>query len=178
VRQEGFAGQTVNLEVLEAGKLIATTPVTFDRPEQTMNVRVNFAPRTKGVKEYTFGFPPPRPWGMRSARNNTQSRVILVEDRKPKILYLEGEPRWDYKFIRRAVHDDPGIELHCLLRTSENKFYRQGMDTEKSLEAGFPKAEELFEYSAVILAVSKSASFPPRTPKTFTTLSAAAAVDC
>jgi len=44
VRQEGFAGQTVNLEVLEAGKLIATTPVTFIVPSKPLNVRVNFAP--------------------------------------------------------------------------------------------------------------------------------------
>ena len=33
--------------------------------------------------------------------------------RNARILYVEGEPRWDYKFLRRAVEDDPAI-ADCL----------------------------------------------------------------
>ena len=52
-----------------------------------------------------------------------------VEARKPRILYIEGEPRWEYKFIRRALDDYPdiGIELPTMLRTTQNKIYRQGI---------------------------------------------------
>ena len=46
---------------------------------------------------------------------------------KPRILYMEGEPRWDYKFIRRAVEDDKNIELVSIVRTTQNKIYRQGI---------------------------------------------------
>ncbi len=156
VKQEGFAGQTVNLEVFENGKLIQSVPVKFDRPEQTMNVRVYFTPRNKGVKEYTFAFPPQTD---EIKQNNAQTRAIIVDEKKSKILYLEGEPRWDYKFIRRAIKDDKAVEVHGLLRTSANKFYRQGMDSEKTLEAGFPKQEQLFEYDGLILGSVEAGFF-------------------
>ena len=42
----------------------------------------------------------------------------------------EGGPRWEYRYINRAVEDDPNVQLVTLLRTSPNKFYRQGIDTE------------------------------------------------
>jgi len=156
VHQEGYAGKTVSLEVRDGGTLLQKIPVNFDRPSQTMAVRVNFTPRSKGLREYTFALPEE---GDEIRQNNAQSRVIQVEDRKSKILWLEGEPRWDYKFIRRAVFDDPAIELHGLLRTSANKFYRQGMESEKVLESGFPKAEELFGYSAVMIGSLEAGFF-------------------
>jgi uncharacterized membrane protein/nitrogen fixation protein FixH len=156
VHQEGYAGKTVNLEVRDGGTLLQKIPVTFERPSQTMTVRVNFTPRSKGLREYTFALPEE---GDEIRQNNAQSRVIQVEDRKSKILWVEGEPRWDYKFVRRAVFDDPAIELHGLLRTSANKFYRQGMESEKVLETGFPKAEELFGYSAVVVGSVEAGFF-------------------
>ena len=54
------------------------------------------------------------------------TRLVNVESRKPRILYFEGEPRWEYKFIRRALDDFPNIELASMLRTTQNKIYRQG----------------------------------------------------
>ena len=44
--------------------------------------------------------------------NNALTRVLYVDNAKPRILYMEGEPRWDYKFIRRAVEDDKNIDLY------------------------------------------------------------------
>ena len=55
------------------------------------------------------------------------TRPILVSDAKRRILYIEGEPRWEYKFIRRAEENDPTVQLVSMLRTSENKIYRQGI---------------------------------------------------
>jgi uncharacterized membrane protein len=65
---------------------------------------------------------------------------------------MEGEPRWEYKFIRRALEDDPSIEVVTILRTTQNKIYRQGTIDAHELENGFPtKAEELFKYDGLII---------------------------
>ncbi len=66
------------------------------------------------------------------------TRPILVSDAKRRILYIEGEPRWEYKFIRRAEDDDPTVQLVSMLRTSENKIYRQGISDPSELADGFP----------------------------------------
>jgi nitrogen fixation protein FixH len=157
LRQEGFAGKTVQLEVRENNTLLQAVPVSFDRPAQSMAVRVNFTPRSRGVKNFTFAVALERDEAIRE--NNSQSRAIQVDDSKHRLLYLEGEPRWEYKFIRRAVEDDKAIILHSLLRTSANKFYRQGVETEKVLEAGFPKQDELFSYQGLILGSIEAGFF-------------------
>ena len=43
--------------------------------------------------------------GEENPQNNRVTRLVTVETRKPRILYMEGEPRWDFKFIRRALDD-------------------------------------------------------------------------
>ena len=50
-----------------------------------------------------------------------------MDDSKRRILYVEGEPRWEYKFLRRAVEDDPALQIVSMLRTTQNKIYRQGI---------------------------------------------------
>ena len=58
--------------------------------------------------------------------NNALSRVVNVASDPRRILYIEGEPRWEYKFIRQAEEDDRMVQIVSIVRTSENKFYRQG----------------------------------------------------
>lgn len=90
--------------------------------------------------------------------NNTQSRVLRVSESPQRILYVEGEPRWEYKFLRRALENNPDVEIVSLLRTSPNKFYRQGVRDANELADGFPASrEELFRYDAVIIGSLEAA---------------------
>jgi uncharacterized membrane protein len=92
-------------------------------------------------------------------RNNHQSALIKVEQQKYRVLYFEGEPRWEYKFLRRAVRDDGDTSLASLLRVSPNKYYRQGLDSAEQLEEGFPVTrDELFSYDALIIGSVEAAS--------------------
>ena len=78
---------------------------------------------------------------------------------KHRILYVEGEPRWEYQVLRRAVEDDPAIEIVSMLRTTQNKIYRQGIANPNELAEGFPnKPEDLFEYRALIWAAWRQVS--------------------
>ena len=65
--------------------------------------------------------------GEENAKNNRLTRLVNVDQRKPRILYMEGEPRWEFKFLRRAVEDDQNINLVTILRTTQNKIYVQGI---------------------------------------------------
>lgn len=90
--------------------------------------------------------------------NNEIQRVLKVSHAPQRILYVEGEPRWEYKFMRRAVSNDASIEIVSLLRTSPNKFYRQGVNSPRELENGFPLTREaLFGYDAIIIGSLEAA---------------------
>ena len=56
-------------------------------------------------------------------------------------LYIEGEPRWEYKFIRRSLEEGFAVRVASLLKTTPNKFYRQGVETPDELTDGFPTDE-------------------------------------
>ena len=78
------------------------------------------------------------------------------------MLYLEGEPRFEVKFIRRAVEDDKNLQVVILQRTAEDKYLRLDVGSPDELVGGFPKTrEELFAYRAIILGSVEAASFSP-----------------
>ncbi|MFT5321386.1 MAG: putative membrane protein [Pseudohongiellaceae bacterium] len=90
--------------------------------------------------------------------NNTRARVVDVEESRYKVLYVEGEPRWEYKFMQRALNDDPSIQLSTLLKVTPNKYYRQGIESPEQLENGFPtERAELFDYDALIIGSMNAA---------------------
>jgi uncharacterized membrane protein len=92
-------------------------------------------------------------------RNNTRSTLVEVANQQYRILYFEGEPRWEYKFMRRAVGNDEDLNISTLLRVSPNKFYRQGIDSPEQLQDGFPTTkDELFVYDALIIGSVEAAS--------------------
>ena len=79
-----------------------------------------------------------------------------------RILYIEGEPRWEYKFIRQAEEDDRMVQIVSIVRTSENKFYRQGIAEAEELADGFPsRAEDLFVYQGLIIGSVDAGYFTP-----------------
>ncbi|MDT8398131.1 MAG: hypothetical protein RQ899_05915 [Pseudomonadales bacterium] len=84
--------------------------------------------------------------------NNSRTQVVDAPESRYRILYFEGEPRWEYKFMQRALMDDPSVQLATLLRVTPNKFYRQGIDSPEQLEVGFPTTRaELYSYDALII---------------------------
>lgn len=98
----------------------------------------------------------------RNLVNNTQLRPIEVPAERRHVLYVEGEPRWEYKFIRRALDKNPSVRLASLLRTTPNKFYRQGVESADELADGFPADEEtLFAYDALVIGSYEAAALAP-----------------
>jgi len=98
--------------------------------------------------------------GERNLANNSRAQVVDVPDGNYRILYIEGEPRWEYKFMQRALDEDPSVQLSTLLRVTPNKFYRQGIDDPDQLAEGFPlERSELFAYDALIIGSVELAEF-------------------
>jgi hypothetical protein len=82
-------------------------------------------------------------------QNNVREALIQVRDTRERILYFEGEPRFEMKFIRRAVADDKNLQVVSLQRTADNKFMRLGVEGAEELEGGFPKTREALLLSCV-----------------------------
>jgi uncharacterized membrane protein len=150
LQQRGYAGRRSTLTVRAAGELAGSREVTFGPDGVLQAVSVVFNAGAAGVKPLSFELTPQQ--GETNGANNTLLRLVNVEPSPRRILYFEGEPRWEYKFIRRAAEDDPMLQLVSMLRTTENKIYRQGVSDPAELATGFPRrAEDLFGYDAIII---------------------------
>ena len=149
--QHGFKGDKVRLAVRESGKVLASRDIVLKGDGAAQSETVLFNAGEAGVKNLEFAIDPIQAEDNKS--NNGLTRVLNVDNSKPRILYMEGEPTWDYKFLRRAVEDDKNIALFATVRTTQNKIYTQAADSSAEfLKNGFPtKVEDLFGFQGLIL---------------------------
>jgi uncharacterized membrane protein len=160
LHQHGYAGQKVRINVKDGAKLLSSQEITLkqDGVEQIEPVLFNVGPA--GVKTIETSVDPLS--NEENPRNNHLTRLVNVDQRKPRILYFDGEPRWEFKFLRRAVEDDRNLELMTIVRTTENKTYTQGPNPGE-LKDGFPtKVEELFVFDGLILGSVDAAYLKPQ----------------
>jgi uncharacterized membrane protein len=160
VVEHGYAGQKATLTVRDGDKAIMQRDIRLASDGRLESEPLFFPAGNAGAKSFTFAVEPLP--GEESLANNAISRSFLVRDAKRRILYVEGEPRWEYKFIRRAEDNDPTIQIVSMLRTSENKIYRQGISSPGELAQGFPvRSEDLFGYAGIIIGSVAADYFTP-----------------
>lgn len=141
---------SARLKVYSDGEFMTSQEVELISEGPLTDTTIELDIGDTGIKQLEFRLDPLD--GEQNLANNIQSRILRVEDRLYKVLYLEGEPRWEYKFIRRALDQDPTIKLNTLLWLSDNKFYRQGIEQASQLASGFPDdIKELYAYDAIII---------------------------
>jgi uncharacterized membrane protein len=158
--QRGYAGSKAMLLVRDSDRTVGSRDITFSSAGASQIETVFFSPGGAGVKNLHFLLGPLP--GEENLANNSIARLLGVTDDKRRILYVEGEPRWEYKFIRRAEDDDKIVQVASMLRTTENKIYRQGISDPKELESGFPvRPEDLFPYDGIIVGSVEAGYFSP-----------------
>jgi uncharacterized membrane protein len=155
--QSGYDNATIPVYVEESGHIVAIDSARLGKDEAT-TVRVPFTLGGGGLKTLRVRIPP-QP-GEQVVDNNVREALVFSDPRRRKVLYFEGEPRFEAKFIRRALENDTNVRLVTLQRTAANKFLRLGVETPQELVTGFPKTrEELYTYSGVLLGSVEASQF-------------------
>lgn len=154
----GYNSSRVLLSVREDGRAIKTEEFNL-RGNDTQAVNLEVTPTTPGVHRYTVEITPLD--GELTVDNNKQDALVEVVEGPLRVLYVEGEPRWELGKIRESLQpNEKNVTLVSLQRTGENKFYRQGIGNQQELLTGFPKTEEeLFSYDALIIGSVEAAFF-------------------
>ena len=157
VRASGYGATKVRIAASEDGRAVKTEEFNL-RGGETEVVRMELVPATAGVHRYTFDVQPLE--GELTVENNRREALVEVVEGPLRVLYVEGEPRWELGKLRDSLgREEKNVQLVSLLRTGENKLYRQGVSGEAELADGFPKTEEeLFAYDGLMLG-SVEASF-------------------
>lgn len=157
VSLSGFGATKVLMAVREDGHAIKTEEFNL-RGNDTQLIDLEITPTKAGMHRYTVEITPLD--RELTVENNKQDSLVEVIEGPSRVLYVEGEPRWELGKIRESLQlNEKNVTLVSLQRTGENKFYRQGIANQQELMAGFPRTEEeLFAYQGLILG-SVEASF-------------------
>jgi uncharacterized membrane protein len=162
--QRGYAGSKITLTVRDVttsqAKVLAARAIVLgaDGNLQTETLMFDIGSAGARTLQIVAAVLP----GEENTANNTLTRVVNVGSEPRRILYMEGEPRWEYKFIRQAEEDDRMVQIASIVRTTENKIYVQGVVDTKELADGFPsRAEQLFGYQGLIIGSVEAGYFTP-----------------
>lgn len=158
VRHTGFQGVTLPLNVEDEGRIISTENITLAADGDPTTVRVHITANDAGPRVLRFRVPAQA--GETLEQNNVREALVDVRDDRERVLYFEGEPRFEVGYLRRAVADDHNLQIVTLVRTADNKYLRIGVEGAEELAAGFPKTrEELFAYRSIVLGSIEAGAF-------------------
>jgi uncharacterized membrane protein len=158
VRLGGYGATRVLIAMSEDGRALKTEEFSL-RGNETEAVSLEIVPTTAGTHRYTFEVTALD--GELTLDNNRQEALIEVVEGPLKVLYMEGEPRWEHGKLRSSLaRNEKNVTLVSILRSGENKFYRQGVTGEGELVGGFPQTEEeLFAYQGLVLGSVEAGFF-------------------
>ncbi|HEY5806804.1 MAG TPA: hypothetical protein VIT67_02490 [Povalibacter sp.] len=145
------------LRVYDGDRLLAARELSLPSASGVSSHSIEFSAGDPGTHDLRFTVDALE--GERDVVNNSRSQVLNVPATRRRILYVEGEPRWEYKFLRRALEAERAVWLTSVVRTTPNKYFRQGVASGSDLPDGLPSdAAELFAYDAVIIGSVEAAN--------------------
>ena len=154
----GANGETTTVTVEANGHIVATEEVKLPSSGDVARVRLRVPPQPVGTYQLSVRAKPLANEPV--VENNEFHTVLDVRPGPARVLYLEGELRPEFAFLRRAVAADSSLEVVGLMRSAEKKFLRLGVRDSLELVSGFPtKREELFRYRAIVLGSIESSFF-------------------
>jgi len=101
VSGQGTRGAPVTVQVFENGELLAEKPTQIPDEGGERELVFEFEHPKIGLSSYRV-FVPPLP-GEKNKDDNEYELKVDVVDARSRLLYVEGIPRWEYKFLRRTL---------------------------------------------------------------------------
>lgn len=151
VNHQGYEGQEVELSIMDGDTLVVSDTVILGAEGVTRRFDLELTPERPELIVYDLNVELQS--GEIIDKNNSYSFLVdNTEKEALDVLYIEGHPRNEYKFIRRAVASDRSLRMATYLQTGPEKYYRQGIESATELSSGFPEDREaLYQYEAIVL---------------------------
>lgn len=134
VASAGMGAARLPVQLVGGADVIAEKQVVTLPSGQPVSVSFTFVPDTPGLR--TFSVRIPRQEGEQDEANNAARASIEVSERKIRVLLVDSEPRWEFRFLRNVFERDPAVQLTvCLLRPGlgpiKGEGYLEALPTQK-----------------------------------------------
>jgi uncharacterized membrane protein len=136
--------------------VIATT--TFPLPPEGETRRVPLRHVFQEPGDYLLTFRVPTLPGETNPVDNITRRYLRVDSDKVRVLYLEEQPRWEYRYLHQALERvDESIQYQAFLFDASHNFIQESSQGVAPLLRLPSTKEELFQYHVILIG-----DVPPR----------------
>jgi hypothetical protein len=151
IESHGFDKRPVKVELKDGDKLLDSKDLLLSGTEQ-QQIELTFKATQPGARYLTVHVAPQPEEAEELRANNTDTAFVRVSEEKLKVLYVEGLPRWDFRFLKNAMRRDNGLGG----RTAKEVDIRLEAEWRRQSAADQAKAlprtlDQLAEYQVVIL---------------------------
>ena len=151
LESHGFDKRTVQVQLKDGDTLLDSKPVVLSGSEQ-QQIELSFKATQPGARYLTVHVPPQPEEAEHLRPNNSDTAFIRVSEEKLKVLYVEGLPRWDFRFLKNAMRRDNGLRG----RTAKEVDIRLEAEWRRLPAAEQAKAlprtlDQLAEYQVVVI---------------------------
>jgi hypothetical protein len=117
VTKTGPATKAV-VSLKRSGEVVASKEIDFTAGEQAQTVSLKFKPTQAGSFVYTAAVATPEGAELKEQLliNNAVTFPLQVDGEPIRVLYLEGAMRYEFKFLKARLEDDPDVNLASVLR--------------------------------------------------------------
>ncbi len=122
-------------------EIVAETTAMAKSDSEQIRVPLSFLPKGEGDLIYTVSVLPQT--GEAIAQNNARSFRVHVVKEKLKVLFIEAEPRWEWRYLRHDLERDTYVDAKILLLSEAGR---------DAARAQMPaNREQMFKYDVIVL---------------------------
>ncbi len=155
LRSTGYEGRTVELAATLNGQPIARQSILLVGGNQFEEI--TFAPGDKAGSLQLNIAVDPLPDEASAANNRATRRVRVIDDRI-KVLYVEGRPRWEYRYLRAVLLRDRRLDTYFLMTEGDQEL---ATVSDRHVSRFPQEAQDLFEYDLIIIGDVPAMTFTP-----------------
>ena len=136
---------TVRLIDEQTNEVVDEKEVVIGPAQELARVQLSVKPAREGDFRYRIRVEPAP--GERHLENNQEMIDVHVLADRLKVLYVEGYPRFEYRFLKNALLREKSVELSVLLLEADEHFVQEGAE---SLRRFPDTAEELARFHVIL----------------------------
>lgn len=151
----GYGTDPIELRLSANGRPLEVRRLTPSADGAPVHEVFTVSPDVDSATVYTIEIPVAS--GEMASENNTRGVLVPPQGRRRRVLMVEGAPGFEHTFLKRALANDPGLEIDSVVRKGQNDqgrdtfFVQAGAGRAAVLAVGYPiKRADLFQYDAIV----------------------------
>jgi hypothetical protein len=113
VATSGMGSVRLPVELVCDGRVLETKSIVTLPSGQPVNVNFTFVPESPGRRRFEVRIP--KQQAEQSTDNNAAGLTVEIVERKIGVLLADGEPRWEFRFLRNVLERDPAVHVSLFL---------------------------------------------------------------